>query len=428
MTPKPLWGTATSAHQVEGNNQWSDWWAWEQSGKVKEPSGAACDQYRLFRDDFRLARSLGHTSHRFSLEWSRLEPCEGQWDESAFRHYDGVFDSLAEQNLEPVVTLHHFTNPFWFAKKGGWLARDAVEKFSQYTRRVAERYGKRAKFWITINEPLIYIYQAYIRGIWPPGEHEAYDHAFAVTRSLLRAHTEAYRILHENSGPEGMWVSMAHHLSQFSPCRSQSILDRLNVFLRRHFLNLLPFQALISGRLFYPGIFSEKLSARSTLDFLGVNYYTRDFIRFGGIWGTGQFGTICEKDHHRQGIQELNDLGWEVHPEGIYEVLSSLKRFNLPVLVTENGICTNDDAQRERFIRSHLEQIRRAKREGTSVFGYFYWSLVDNFEWADGFGPRFGIVELDYASQTRKVRPSAQVLRKECEELFREESHARGTL
>jgi len=157
---------------------------------------------------------------------------------------------------------------------------------------------------------------------------------------------------------------------------------------------------------------------KRTLDFLGVNYYTRDFIRYAGLLGVNQFGAICEKTHHSNEIREQNDLGWEVYPEGIYQVVSSLKRFDLPVLVTENGIATGDDSQRVRFIQSHLSQLKRAKKDGVPVSGYFYWSLVDNFEWADGFRARFGIVEVDYENQARRVRPSAQILRKECEEIF----------
>jgi len=412
-----IWGAATSAHQVEGGNQWNDWWAWEKAGRVGQASGAASDHYRRFREDFRLARSLGHTAHRFSLEWSRLEPDEGRWNEEAFRHYDEVFDALASEGLEPVVTLHHFTNPAWFAEQGGWLAPHAAEKFAAYVQRVAERYGRKARFWITLNEPLIYIYQGFLLGRWPPGE-QSVEKGFRVLREFVQAHLSAYQILHEGSKGSECWVSIANHMTAFSPCRRNSVLDRLNLFSRNWFVNHLLFRALLSGFLFYPGIFSEKLPAARTLDFLGVNYYSRDFVRFAGFWGVQQFGTVCSKDHHPGEVGELNDLGWEVYPKGIYEMISSLRGFGLPILVTENGISTGDDRQRERYIEAHLKELGRAREEGAAIFGYFYWSLVDNFEWADGFRPRFGIVEVDYANQARRVRASAQTLSKACETIL----------
>lgn len=423
---KPLWGAATSAHQVEGGNRWNDWWAWEKAGKVVEPSHAACDHYRLFREDFRLARSLGHTAHRFSLEWSRLEPEKGRWNEEAFRHYDEVFESLHSEGLEPVVTLHHFTNPFWFAQKGGWLRPGAAEEFALYVERVAERFGKRAKFWITLNEPLIYIYHGFLLGEWPPGERSL-EKALQALRELIRAHILAYQILHTRSR-ETCWVSLAHHMTAFTPCRPSSWADRLSVFLRDWFVNRLLFQALCSGFLFYPGIFFEKLPAKGTLDFLGVNYYSRDFIRFGGLWGVNRFGKVCSKEHHKKEVGSLNDLGWEIYPEGIYRAVASLSSWSLPILITENGVCTQEDGVRQRYIESHLGQIEQARKEGIPIFGYFYWSLVDNFEWAWGFAPRFGIVKVDYATQQREVRPSAQTLKKCCEKIFRENLEFKGRL
>lgn len=400
---KPIWGAATSAHQVEGENRGNDWWAWEQAGRVSEKSGRACDHYRLFREDFRLARSLGHTAHRFSLEWSRLEPSEGVWSEEAFRHYEEVLETLESENLEPVVTLHHFTNPRWFAETGGWLRPDASQKFRTYAQRIAERFGRRVKFWITLNEPLVYIYHSFITGQWPPGE-KSFQKALRVLRALLRAHTLAYQALHGCSKNQDCWVSIAHHTIAFSPCRPSSVLDRLSTLLRSWFVNLFVI---------------EVLHSRKALDYIGANYYSRDFVRSSGFGASRLFGEVCPKDHHRSQVGAVNDLGWEIYPRGIYEVLISLRRFGLPVLVTENGICTTDDSLRERFIREHLGELRRSREEGVSIFGYLYWSLVDNFEWAEGFHPRFGIVEVNYENEARQPRPSAQTLREGCEQLFK---------
>ena len=413
-----MWGAATSAHQVEGGNQWNDWWAWEAAGKVPERSGRATDHFHRFKEDFRLARSLGHTAHRFSIEWSRLEPSEGKWDEVAFRHYDEVFEALAAENLEPVVTLHHFTNPQWFAEKGGWLRPDAAEIFGRYAKRVAERFGRRARFWITINEPLIYLYHGFLTGLWPPGV-KSMTQARRIFSALLRGHIAAYQALHEHSQNPDCRVSIAHHVIAFAPCRPGSWLDRWAVSMRAGFINQLIVKALQSGFLFYPGIFCEKLPARKTLDYLGLNYYSRDFVRFEGLSPTSHLGEVCDKGHHCHQVESFTDLKWEVYPRGIHQIVDSFRWLGLPILITENGIATGDDRRREHFIEAHLGELERARKEGASIFGYFYWSLVDNFEWAEGFRPRFGIVEVDYATGERRVRPSAEILRKNCQKLFK---------
>lgn len=414
-----LWGTATSSHQVEGNNRYNDWWDWEIKGKLKEPSALACDQYRLFREDIELISRLGHNAYRFSLEWSRFEPEENQWSEEAFKHYEEIFKELRARKIEPVVTLHHFTSPVWFNQKGGWLEKTSAFYFNRFVERVARAYGKYVRFWVTINEPLIYLYHGFYAGQWPPGI-KSYPDSLKVLRSLLEAHIAAYRTIHRLDEDLGRpaYVSVAHHMTAFTPCRRHCLSDKVSVYLRNWFFNDAFFNALDTGFLFFPGIFCEFLSGSRTLDYLGVNYYTRDFTRFAGFGEERSIGAICQKGHHEDEVRQFNQMGWEVYPEGIYQVLKRLKRFRLPILITENGICASEDGQRSRFIRDHLTEVKRAQDEGLPVHGYFYWSLLDNFEWAHGFGPRFGIVEVDYKTQARKVRSSAQVLGETCRQLF----------
>lgn len=418
--PHPfLWGASTSSHQIEGGNHANDWWAWEQAGRLKEPSGKACDHFQLFREDFDIISRLGHNAYRFSIEWSRLEPEEGQWDEEGFKFYDEIFQELAKRGIEPIVTLHHFTNPEWFAKKGGWLHGDTVRYFTRYVDRVVQRYGHHVRFWITLNEPLVYLYQSYFAGQWPPGL-KSFKDSMQVFRHQVTAHAEAYRHIHQyyrTKLHKEVWVSFAMHMSRFTPCRSESFLDRWAVWMRNWFANELFLNAVTTGFLFFPGIFCEFLPAKHCIDFIGLNYYTRDFIRFSPRGGMDFVGVICDKEHHRDQIRELNNMGWEVYPEGLYGILKQLKKYHLPIVITENGIATNDDSQRVRFIQNHLDAVRRAKQEGSPVAGYFYWSLLDNFEWAYGFDPRFGIVHVDYNTQERKVRESAHVLTQLCRKI-----------
>ncbi|MSR76663.1 MAG: glycoside hydrolase family 1 protein [Candidatus Omnitrophica bacterium] len=424
--PGFLWGAATSSHQVEGSNTKNDWWAWEQEGRVKDSSGIACDHFQRFREDIQMIADLGHNAHRFSLEWSRLEPSEGQWDQSAFDHYLEIFKELHRRGIEPVVTLHHFTNPLWFSQKGGWLNPESIIIFTRYVSRVTQAFSPYVRYWITINEPLVYLYFGFIEGSWPPGIKSIHA-GLKVLYHLIHAHVQAYRVIHqyyEDVIKTPVWVSIAKHMSCFTPARKDSFMDRVSVHLRNWFFNDLMITALHTGFLFFPGVFCEYLPLKNTLDFIGVNYYTRDFIRFKGWSLMNILGDLDDKALHENEVKELNVMGWEVFPDGLYHVLKRLRRYKLPVMIMENGICAKDDEQRVRFIQDHLAALKRAASEGVEIGGYFYWSLLDNFEWAHGFGPRFGIVEVDYATQIRIIRKSAYVLSESCRNLVNERVHA----
>jgi len=399
-----LWGSATSAHQVEGNCTNNDWWQWEQAGKVSERSGLACDHYRRFREDFDLARELGHNAHRFSIEWSRIEPEEGTFSVEAIVHYREVLEALKERGIEPIVTLHHYTLPRWLADQGGWENPEIVKWFERYVTRMVAEYGDLVCWWITLNEPVVHVFKSYIIGQWPPGKRD-YPAAFRVLRYMLRAHVLAYRAIHERR-PDAR-VSVAQHCLALTPCDPRSWLDRASVRVRSYLFNELFLDALHSGTLRVPGRFWERLAPHGTLDFIGVNYYTRDFVKNTGINLPGFIGNLCTIDHH-QSVGKRNDLGWEVYPEGLARFLESLRRMKLPILITENGVPASRDIDRWVFIFMHLWQVARALEEEIPVVGYLYWSLLDNYEWADGFTPRFGLIAVDYATQERVVRDSAR--------------------
>ena len=403
-----LWGAATSAHQVEGDNRHNDWWAWEQAGKAREQSGTACDHYARFAEDFDLAKALHHNAHRFSIEWSRIEPEPEQWETSALEHYRQVVDALRARDLEPIVTLFHFTSPQWFSERGGWCHPQAGAWFARYVERVLEAIGPSVRYWITFNEPMIYLYQGYVAGVWPPGER-SWRTTWRALAGMLRAHRSAYWLIHQrlDDGARPPIVGFAKNMVVFAPCDPRSLRDRLARWARHRIFNDFVLAAFRRGRIgWWPG-------RRRCLDIIGLNYYTRDFVHFAGWVGGRLFGQVCSVMHHRD-VGERNMLGWEIYPEGIHRCLRNLARYRLPILVTENGICTADDAQRWRFIRGHLAQVARAMREGASVVGYLHWSLMDNFEWHEGFGPRFGLVEVDYATQARRVRPSAERFAQVC--------------
>ncbi|MBI4372832.1 MAG: glycoside hydrolase family 1 protein [Candidatus Omnitrophica bacterium] len=413
---KFLWGAATSSHQVEGDNIHNDWWEWEEKGRSLERSGEACDHWNRFREDFKLAKSLHHNAHRFSIEWSRIEPEEGKFDPSAILHYQEVVQALKSNGLEPVVTLFHFTLPLWLAKQGGWLSPRTPELFKRFSAKMAEALGDQVSWWITLNEPVVYVFKSYLAGDWPPGER-SYEKAYLVFVHLLKAHVLAYDTIKgsvHTLNREETRVGIAQHISYFSPCYVDSWKHKISVWLRNLVFNHLFVKVLIQGRIFYPGIFRIRLHRSKTLDFIGLNYYTRTFIHNKGFRIPEIYGEVCPVGHHPDVVRR-NSLKWEVYPLGLFQLVKDFSKYKLPLLIAENGICTGQDAERSQFIVDHLRQLGRAIKWGAPVIGYFYWSLLDNYEWADGFEPRFGLIEVDYKTQERAIRPSALLYGEICQ-------------
>ncbi len=417
-----LWGCATSSHQIEGDNRLNDWWAWEESGKLRFPSGKACGHWDRFEEDFDLISKLGHNAYRFSVEWSRIEPEPGKWNDAAIERYRQMVEALRRRNIEPVVTLHHFTSPKWFVERGDWLREDAARLFRRFVKKTVMGMGEKVNIWVTINEPMVYLYHGYMLGTWPPG-YKDLRQATTALRHLLHAHIYAYREIHQIR--QSLWkmnsaVSVSKHMTDYLPATSRWR-DRLITGFRRWVANELFVNAAITGFFFYPGAHCELLPGDRTIDYLAVNYYTRNRIRFGGFTADGIMGEVVPTEG-----AEVNSLGWEVSPEGFYNVLRSLKKYQMPVLITENGICTENDTQRARFIEGHVGAVRKAREDGVPITGYLHWSLLDNFEWDKGFAPRFGIVHVDFNTLERKVKDSAHVLSSLCRQLAHGESIPAG--
>lgn len=392
-----IWGAATSSHQVEGNNRSNDWWEYEQSGRLPHISGEACRHYELYEQDFDLARSWGHNAHRFSIEWSRIEPSEGNWNQDAVAHYRSVIRALLERHLEPIVTLHHFTNPAWFTRSGGWLRRDSASMFARYVGFVAEHLGSDVRYWLTVNEPTVYVMQGYINGEWPPCLKSSWIRAVVAFKNLARGHVLAYRTLH--GFRQDIKVGFAHSAPLVAPCDPGRKRDRIAAVLRDMILNRAFFHLI--------GVRARNSQPPSPLDFIGINYYTRALIRSEG-WGVGALlGKACRLDHHLDG-GVMSDIGWEVYPRGLRMVLGNFSRFGIPLLVTENGVATNDEVLRRNFLIQHLESLAEAVESGIDVIGYLYWSLIDNYEWTLGTDPHFGLASVDFETQERRPRPCVE--------------------
>jgi beta-glucosidase len=393
-----LWGAATSAHQVEGGtkNNWTQWekenaerlareakkkwqpWQQEKFPEMLEKenyiSGQACDHYNRYAEDFDLAKAGGHNAHRFSLEWSRIEPEKGKFDEKEIEHYRNVILALRERGMEPFVTLWHWTEPIWFNEQGGWTNKKSIEYFVRFVEKVVSEYKDIVKFWIVMNEPNVGLGFGYFLGTQPPAQKNPFLFIKAYF-NLLSAHKKAYAEIHKIN-PEalvGNALSFMVYQSSF----------------------WLPIAKML---VFFPEYFS-KYFARKTMpcvDFIGCNYYKN-------------FNISLRKE--KLSKKEINDLGWSIYPKGIYDSVMSLKKYNLPIYITENGLADADDSKRPQYIKDHLTWLHKAIEEGVNVKGYFHWSLLDNFEFPDvrGFWPRFGLVEVDFKTLERKPRQSFYV-------------------
>ena len=404
-----LWGTATSSHQVEGNNRNNQWWEWEQlPGKTwqGERSGLACDWWRNAEQDFALMQQMGLQTHRLSIEWSRVEPQPGQFDHRAIDRYRAMLSDLHSRGIKPMVTLHHFTNPLWLEQAGGWERPEVVARFQNYVRYTVAALADLCDLWLTINEPLVYLAQGWFRGIWPP-ERAFSLTALAVYRHLLLGHAAAYQTIHALQ-PQAM-VGAAMAMRLFLPSNPQSSLDHLASGIKRYIGEHIWMRSVHDGRVRFPlGLSDYHNGLKGSMDFVGVNYYTRDLVRF-----TPNPIKLFGEEHFRPD-GEFSDSGVrgvysELVPEGLYQVIRGLEEYGVPVYITENGLPDRDDDQRPAWLLAFIAQVHRAIRDGSDVRGYYHWTFTDNFEWSEGWGLRFGLVELDPVTQVRTVRPSGRM-------------------
>jgi beta-glucosidase len=405
-----LWGTATASHQVEGGNHGNDWWSWEQvPGHIKngDNSDRACEHFERYASDFDLLRSLNQNAHRLSVEWSRIEPAPGEFSATALAHYRDVLQALRDRGMEPLVTLHHFTNPTWIAQAGGWDAPQTSEYFARFAARVTDELGTLARLWITINEPTVIAYQGYLRGEWPPGTRDL-GAAVRVLVNVLRGHWMAYERI-KSRHPE-LQLGLAHHLRVFDPARWFMPQDRAVAAAFNRVFNETILKSLRLGRLVFPLTRAGRASGpRQSQDFIGLNYYARELVKFNRSYRAELYGErVLPADAPR------SDLNWELYPDGLYRTLRSLLRERLPILVTENGIADATDAKRPEFLLTHVAAMLRAIQSGVPVRGYFHWTCFDNFEWAEGYSAKFGLIACDPVTQERRPRPSARLYAQIC--------------
>jgi len=392
------WGAATSSYQVEGGIDNNDWAKAGREEKVPV-AGESSDHYHRYEEDFDIAKNLGHNAHRFSIEWSRIEPEEGRFDEKEIEHYRDVLMALKERGLEPFITLWHFTLPLWFSESGGFERKDSPEIFARYCAFVVKELSSTCTHFSTINEPNVWATHGWIYGAWPPfkqvkmlwkkigkddgtsertGATASFGNSFVyfkIERNLIIGHRRAYIEIKKVS-PDTL-VGVVKHVrffegnwNPFNKC--------LALFMQ--YLQTYKFMNAISGH----------------YDEIGLNYYRH--TKFGD----------------RKNYLDT-DMGWKVYPSGIYGAIMKLKRYKKPIFIAEAGVADDDDDIRAQYLVTQIRATHRAIEDGADVRAHMYWSLLDNFEWALGYSKRFGLVEIDYETKKRTVRPSAYEYKKICE-------------
>jgi beta-glucosidase len=373
-----LWGAGTSSHQIEGNTN-NDWTEWEKlPGKIKtgEVSGKAANSWELYEKDFDLLEQMNLKAYRFSVEWSRVEPEQGKFDQSAIDRYKDMLISLKKRGITPVVTIHHFTNPLWLAD---WSTKKVISPYLNYVEKLVSELGEHVHYWITINEPNVFAYMGYQTGVWPPGKNNILQER-KVLKVMHSAHRQAYaRInkIYKSRNWQKPMISMAFNLQHFVPLDND-------------------FATKITAK--FAGYLNNDYNISRTLkslDFIGVNHYFSHWVK----------GFSVNNDP--EDIPR-NDLFWPMYPEGLYLTLKDIKKYSLPILITENGIPDSEDKKRAWFIGAYVAQVHRAIEDGIGVIGYMHWSLIDNWEWWDGFGGRFGLAETNFDTFERKLRKSGE--------------------
>jgi beta-glucosidase len=406
--PHFLYGTATSAHQIEGGNLWNDWHHAEEQGLVGYHSGRACDHWNRTREDLALMKLANSNAYRFSIEWSRVQPTEDAWDEAAWEHYIEEISQLREAQIVPMATLLHFTLPQWLAARGGLLAPEFPEKFAEFAAEAARRCWSMVEHWCTLNEPNVQIFQGYLQGVWPPLKKKSPEEATKAFVALLRAHAAASREIRSVS-PEAQ-IGVAINLICFDPHSRGSLPDWLAMKAVDNAYNWAFYDSILKGRIQFqlPGQakVDEPLDTLlRSADFIGVNYYTRYLVRF----SLGAEGFV----EWQPGPGPRSDLDWEIYPEGLLRVMQdAYQRYRLPIYITENGVADQSGEKRGAFIERHLHAVSRALQGGLPVEGYFHWSLLDNFEWAEGFAPRFGLYQTKYETMERSETAGLEVFRR----------------
>jgi beta-glucosidase len=393
-----LWGTATAAHQVEGNNTHSDFWVMEHAPDTifVEPSGDACDHYHRYREDIAMLAGLGFNLYRFSIEWARVEPEDGFFSQAAIEHYRRVLITCHEHNVKPMVTLHHFTSPRWLMRLGGWTGKETAERFARYCERIAVDLGELIGAACTINEANIPSWMAQ-SGFVPDIDLLSQAPWWQTSARIMDTDPVKMTPFLFASSPEAKQVILEAHRKGSQALKSGQGKFPVGITLALSDIQASPGGEEKAKQARY-AVSDSWLEAVRGDDFVGVQTYSRQ--RY------GPEGALPSED----GV-EVTQMGYEFWPEALEATLREAARVaQIPMIVTENGIGTDDDNRRIAYVERALQGVIRCLNDGLPVMGYTYWSAMDNFEWMLGYRPTFGIIAVDRQTQIRTPKPSARWL------------------
>jgi len=382
-----LWGAAAASYQIEGDNKNSDWWRWEEMGKTTDKSGRACDYWNQYKKEHDLLEELGVNAFRISLEWSRIEPEEGKFSDENIKHYREILEDLKRRNIKRVVTLWHWTSPIWFADKYGFHKKKSVEIFVRYCEKVIDELGDLIDIYVVFNEPMVPLGLGYMGGTFPPGYKNPFKF-YRALKNIVDSYIESYKIIHKKYKDAQVGISYLYNWYEKSDSGLVNFINKISNWWRIDLLG-------------------DKI--RNYQDYIGIDYYRVGRIRFDfrniklDVKNQNYFGFTIDEDDN-------NIMKWIAYPEGLQKVIKEVcPKYKLPIYILENGLPTHmglNDEERVRFISNHIFYMKKAMQGGSNVKGYFHWSLLDNYEWLYGFGPRFGLVEVDYETFGRKPKKS----------------------
>lgn len=409
-----LFGTATASTQIEGGDKNNSWYRWCEAGHIIDSSSCvtACDHWNRVEEDIELLKKLKVQTHRLSLEWSRIEPSPSKYSEEAINHYRKEIQLLIDSGINPLVTLHHFSDPQWFLDIGGWTKSENVEYFINYVKYIIENIGDLVSDWVTFNEPNVYTNFGYDFGIYPPGIKNIFV-ALKVKAEIIKTHVRMYKIIHkirEDKNFQGETkVGAALHIRIFD---GATFIGKKVAKIVDYFFNGLFVSGFIEGKLKFPlPKKNYKFKKGIYADFFGINYYSRNIVEF--AWKPALYFYRFRNDNDLS----KSDLGWDIYPKGIYRACKKyFKKYKLPIFITENGISDRSDEKRSKFIIDHLNYILKAIREGVKIERYYYWTLMDNFEWLEGETANFGLYMCDFETQERIPRKSVEVFSTICKD------------
>ena len=389
------WGSATAAHQIEGNNT-NNWSSFEERTGI-EKSAKACEHWQRWREDFNLLSELGVDSYRFSIEWSRIEPEQGEWNEEVVSTYSEMVDDLLQRGIKPMVTLHHFTHPIWFEELGGFSKKENLEHWVNYCERIFDVLSDRVTEWCTINEPEVFSIMGYFMGLFPPGR-KSIRKTLKVMRNMMSAHALAYRSL-KSRRPDTR-IGLAKNVTLFDPLRRWNLIHWITAKVLNHLWNGIWISSIKRGRM----LGRRVEYAKGSVDFIGLNYYTH-------VLASPFMPRTIEVDLPKRKHQIMTEFGYPMYAEGLHRAIEMIAVLKVPIEITENGVADGSDSLRPEHLRRHLLVLSQAIEEGYNIRSYHHWSLMDNFEWAEGYKLRFGLFSVDYETQERTMRESGRLFK-----------------